>query len=264
VCLLVSAASVFLFVTVEQRSEAPLVDLALMRNRVLIGATLGILIGAGTINGLMFVVSLYFQDPAALAMSPLDAGLATLPATIGLVVSAPLVPKMAQKAGAATVVALGFGITAAGFGVLALTKSSWGYAAFVIPFLVAAVGMSMTNGPCSSVSTSAVPAEQVGAASGISNMARYVGASVFTAVAAAVYSGTTTSKLDAGKEVDDALASGFARVALVMAILSALGIPLAIAAKRMRTPRPETIDYAAAAASHSHTLPRLDPVPLVR
>ncbi|HZB42517.1 MAG TPA: MFS transporter [Ilumatobacter sp.] len=264
VCLLVSAASVFLFVTVEQRSQAPLVDLALMRNRVLIGATLGILIGAGTINGLMFVVSLYFQDPAALAMSPLDAGLATLPATIGLVVSAPLVPKMAQKAGAATVVALGFGITAAGFGVLALTKSSWGYAAFVIPFLVAAVGMSMTNGPCSSVSTSAVPAEQVGAASGISNMARYVGASVFTAVAAAVYSGTTTSKLDAGKEVDDALASGFARVALVMAILSALGIPLAIAAKRMRTPRPETIDYAAAAASHSHTLPRLDPVPLVR
>ena len=71
-----------------------------MRNKVLIGATLGILIGAGTINGLMFVVSLYFQDPSALAMSPLEAGLATLPATIGLVVSAPLVPKMGGRSSA--------------------------------------------------------------------------------------------------------------------------------------------------------------------
>ena len=128
VSLLVSVVSVYLFIAVEKRSPAPLVDLALMRNKVLIGATLGILIGAGTINGLMFVVSLYFQDPSTLAMSPLEAGLATLPATIGLVVSAPLVPKMAQRAGAATVVALGFAVTAIGFGVLAFTKSSWGYA----------------------------------------------------------------------------------------------------------------------------------------
>ena len=51
------------FIVVERRSPAPLVDLELMRNKLLIGATLGILIGAGTINGLMFVVSLYFQNP---------------------------------------------------------------------------------------------------------------------------------------------------------------------------------------------------------
>jgi hypothetical protein len=79
---------------------------------------------------------------------------------------------------------------------------------------------------------------------------------VFTAVAAAVYSGTTTSKVASGKPIEDALASGFARVGLVMAILSALGIPLAMAAKRHRTPKPETVDYAVAAASNSHTLAR--------
>ena len=60
------------------------------------------------------------------------------------------------------------------------------------------------------------------------------------------------------------LAAGFGRVALVMAVLSALGIPLAMAAKRHRTPKPETIDYAVAAASHSHTLPRPNPVPFMR
>ena len=167
---------------------------------MLIGATLGILIGAGTINGLMFVVSLYFQNADALGVlsargRPRHAAGDDRPGRVG----AARAEDGAARSARATVVALGFAITAIGFGVLAFTKSSWGYAAFVIPFVVAAVGMSMTNGPCSSVSTSAVPEEQVGAASGISNMARYVGAAVFTAVAAAVYGGTTTSKVDSGK-----------------------------------------------------------------
>ena len=71
----------------------------LLRNRILVGSTLAILIGAGTINGLMYLLSLYFQDPAALDFSPLEAGLATLPATVGLVVVAPLVPRLAKKLG---------------------------------------------------------------------------------------------------------------------------------------------------------------------
>ncbi len=147
-------------------------------------------------------------------MSPLEAGLATLPATIGLVVSAPFVPRWAAKFGTRQIVALGFAITAGGFVALMAIKSSWEYGVFVIPFLAVAVGMSMSNGPCSSVSTSAVPVEQVGAASGISNMARYVGAAVMTSVAAAVYGSVTADRLDAGKAPGDALAAGFSRVAL--------------------------------------------------
>ena len=168
-------------------------------------------------------------------MSPLEAGLATLPATIGLVVSAPLVPKWAAKFGTRQIVALGFAITAGGFVALMAIKSSWEYGVFVLPFLAAAVGMSMSNGPCSSVSTSAVPVEQVGAASGISNMARYVGAAVMTSVAAAVYGSVPADRLDAGKAPGDALAAGFSRVALVMAIISALGIPLALMMGRHRS-----------------------------
>ena len=38
---------------------------------MLVGATLAILIVAGTINALMYVLSLYFQDPAAFGMSAL-------------------------------------------------------------------------------------------------------------------------------------------------------------------------------------------------
>ena len=91
-CFAVAVASGFAFVAVERRVAVPMLDLALLRNRVLVGATIAILIGAGTINGLMYLLSLYFQDPSTLGFSPLQAGLATLPATVGLVVIAPLVP----------------------------------------------------------------------------------------------------------------------------------------------------------------------------
>jgi hypothetical protein len=55
------------FVAVERRVEAPLVDLRLLKNRVLIGATVGILLSKGVINGLMYLLSLYFQNPGTLA-----------------------------------------------------------------------------------------------------------------------------------------------------------------------------------------------------
>ena len=78
-CLAVAVGSGFAFVAVEKRVAVPLLDLALLRNRILVGATIAILIGAGTINGLMYLLSLYFQDPNTLGFTPLQAGLATLP-----------------------------------------------------------------------------------------------------------------------------------------------------------------------------------------
>src|SRR5690242_16848921 len=78
-CFALGIASTVAFVLVEKRVKAPLVDLQLLRNRILVGATLAILIVAGTINALMYVLSLYFQNPAALHLSALETGLATLP-----------------------------------------------------------------------------------------------------------------------------------------------------------------------------------------
>ena len=98
-CFALSGAAGYAFIVVEGRVAVPLLDLSLLRNRVLVGSTVAILIGAGTINALMYLLSLYFQDPATLGFSPLEAGLATLPATVGLVLVAPLVQRLAAKFG---------------------------------------------------------------------------------------------------------------------------------------------------------------------
>ncbi|MDW5595453.1 MFS transporter [Conexibacter stalactiti] len=252
-CFAVSIAAGAGFVAVERRVRAPLLDLALLRNKVLVGATLAILIGAGTINGLMYVVSLYFQDPAGLGMSPLDAGLATLPATVGLIVVSPFVSDLATRIGSRQTIGLGFAITTVGFAALVFVTGSWAYGMFVLPLIAIALGMGLSNGCASSASTATVPQNQVGSASGVSNMARYVGAALVTAAAATIY-GSAAASAD-GAARTDALVDGVARSALLMTIASALGIALALLYGRHRPARARTVDRAAAAAVAVHTLP---------
>ncbi len=253
--LAVTVGAGFGFVAVESRVKVPLLDLGLLRNRILVGSTVAILIGAGTINALMYVLSLYFQDPAALDFSALQAGLATLPATVGLVLVAPLVPRFAAKLGGRKVVALGFVISAGGFAVVGLADAGWKYGVFVLPLIAIAVGMGLSNGPASSASTSCVPAHQVGSASGVSNMARYVGAAVATALAASIYSSVTASRGDEGASASDALVSGLSATSWVMAVFSAAGVLMAVVMGRHRQAVGTLEDSAAAAAAHTHTLP---------
>jgi EmrB/QacA subfamily drug resistance transporter len=253
-CFVVSIASAVAFVMVEKRRSAPLLDLRLLRNKLLVGTTLAILLGAGTLNAIMYIISLYFQDPAGLGMSAFQAGLATLPVAAAAVVLAPLITPVVSKIGARTTIALGFIIMTAGFVVLAFVKDSWKYSAFVLPLIAIAAGMSLQNGPSSSISTASVERKDVGAASGISNMARYVGAAVMTAIVASIYATVSANRTRAGEPQDVALAAAVSRTAIAMGIWCALGIGLALLAGRHRPGRPGELEYAAAAASTSHTL----------
>ena len=254
-CLAVSVVSLIGFGIAERKVPAPLVDLGLLRNRMLIGATIGILIGAATINGLMFIISLFFQDPSTLGMTPLQAGLATLPATIGMVALTPAVPKLAERYGTRTIVGVGFIVMTGGFAILLATGSGWGYGMFVLPVVLAAGGMGLSNNPCSSVATSSVEPTQVGAASGISNMARYVGAAVMTAIVSAIYSAVSANRLADGASSADALAAAFRGAAVALTFVSACGIALIYLVGRHRPTSTDSVDVAIAAAAPAHTIP---------
>jgi EmrB/QacA subfamily drug resistance transporter len=254
-CLVISILGAVGFVTVERRVTAPLVDLRLLRNPVLVGATLAILLVAGAINALMYLLSLYFQDPVGFGMSALQAGLATLPAAAAMIAITPLITPLAVKIGARRAVALGFGLAAIGFAILAFVTSSWTYAAFVVPLIAIAVGLGLANGPASSASTASVSPDEVGQASGISNMARYVGGSLAVAAAATVSTAVTNNHREAGAAPADALAAGLSRAALLLALMAAAGVALAVLMRRHRAAPPSAIDRAAAAAVTTHTIP---------
>jgi EmrB/QacA subfamily drug resistance transporter len=258
-CFVLSGLGVVGFVLVEGKVAAPLVDLRLLGNYVLVGATVAILLVAGAINALMYVLSLYFQDPAVFGMSALQAGLATLPAAAALIGITPLITPLAVRIGTARAIALGFAVSAVAFAVLALVHASWNYAAFVVPLIAIAAGLGLANGPASSASTAAVSTDQVGQASGISNMARYVGGAVAVAAVAAVYSVVTSNHRAAGASAADALATGMSRSALLLAIMSAAGVLLAVVLRRHRVAKMRAVDRAAVAAAAVHTIPTTQP-----
>jgi EmrB/QacA subfamily drug resistance transporter len=254
-CFAVSALGAVGFVMVEGRVKAPLVDLRLLRNGVLVGATIAILIVAGAINALMYLLSLYFQNPAAFGYSALEAGLATLPAAAAMIAVTPLITRLAVKIGAGRAVALGFAVATLGSGILIFVGASWSYVAFVAPLVLIAVGLGVANGPASSASTSSVDARDTGAASGISNMARYVGGSLAVAAAATIYDAATNNHLQAGAAPADALAAGLSRAAIFLTLFCAAGILLLVVMRRFKARQPRPVDLAAAAAITTHTIP---------
>jgi EmrB/QacA subfamily drug resistance transporter len=254
-CFAISIVGAFGFVAVERRAKAPLVDLRLLRNAVLVGATIAILIVAGAINALMYLLSLYFQDPASFGYSALEAGLATLPAAAAMILVTPLITPLALKIGAGRAVALGFAVATLGSAILVFVGASWTYVAFVAPLVLIAVGLGIANGPASSASTSSVAPADTGAASGISNMARYVGGSLAVAAAATIYNAATNNHLNAGESASDALAAGLSRASIMLTLFSASGILLIVLLGRFRARKPQAADLAAAAAITTHTIP---------
>jgi len=250
-CFVLAALGLVGFVLVEKRVSAPLVDLALFRNRVLVGSTIAILVVAGTINGLMYVLSLYFQDPAGFAMSALQAGLATLPAVAVMIAITPLITPVAMKIGSRQAVVLGFLLSGIAFGALGFAKSDWSYGYFVLPLVVMAIGLGLANGPASSASTSAVEPSQVGQASGISNMARYVGGSIAVAATATVYATAIANHKAAGASDADALAAGLSRASILLALMALGTVLVAVLLGRHR---PARTPAGISAAAYSHTI----------
>ena len=126
----------------------------------------------------------------------------------------------------------------------------------MLPLLAIAVGMGLSNGPASAASTACVPAAQVGSASGVSNMARYVGAAVATALAATIYGSVTARRIADGASDADALASGLSATSWLMAAFSFAGVLMAVVmGRRFRASQGTLGDAAAAASAHTHTLP---------
>ncbi len=101
-----------LFLLIESRGRAPMLDLSIFRNRMFAAAT-----GAAFINGLsrfalMFIFVFYFQG--AQGDDPITAGIKLAPLAIGMLVASPLAGIWADRHGSRVLAALGMLVSAAG------------------------------------------------------------------------------------------------------------------------------------------------------
>jgi EmrB/QacA subfamily drug resistance transporter len=182
------------FVIVELKVRNPLLPMRLVLDRNRGGAYLtSTLVGSGLI-GAFFFLSLYFQQ--VLHYTPVQAGFASLPTTLGVLVAAGAASALVPKLGPKPLMVLG-GLLAAGglflMSFLAVDSSFWSLA-FPGQTLLG-LGLGFTFVPLSNLALIGAGEHDAGAASAMLNATQQVGASIGTALLATLSVGAITDAL---------------------------------------------------------------------
>jgi EmrB/QacA subfamily drug resistance transporter len=222
-----AAALLVSFVVIELRSAAPLVRLSIFRTRSLTTANVVMFFVASGMFAMFFFNTLYIQR--VLGYGPLKAGLAFLPFTAGIMVSAGIASQFAPKIGVRPVAATGMILSAIGMFLLTQLPVDGTYVANVLPsILLTSLGMGAVFMPLTLVATTGLKDEDQGLASGLFNTSQQIGG----ALGLAILSTIAASKTSAAGGADDsaALVRGFhwAFAGGGLFVLAALGVMLAL------------------------------------
>jgi predicted MFS family arabinose efflux permease len=227
----VAAALLAAFAVLETRLRHPLVRPGIFRLRSLSGANLVMLLVAAGMFAMFFYASIYVQE--VLGYNPLQAGLAFLPITAGIIIGAGLSQQLIRRFGVRAVGVAGMAIAALGLLVLTRIPVAGTYAGDLLPGLMTmAFGMGLTFVPLTLVATTRVDAADAGLASGLLNTSQQLGGALGLAVLSTLAANSTAAALSglhalptAAQRVT-ALVTGFHTAFLIGALLLLAGAVL--------------------------------------
>jgi DHA2 family multidrug resistance protein-like MFS transporter len=239
--LLAGATLGWAFVRRQGRLDEPLLDLRLFRNPAF-SVALGVnLLAFFVILGMSLFLAQYLQS--VLGLSPLAAGLWTVPEALGFIAGAMLAPRLAARWRGQALIAAGMAIGAIGYLVVASTDDA--LAPLVAGSTIGAVGVAIVITLVTDLAVGAAAPEHAGAASATaetsSELGGALGIAILGSIGAAVFrngvgdavpAGTPGS---AGETIGGALAAAHALPpqageGLVLAAREAFGDALMITA----------------------------------
>jgi EmrB/QacA subfamily drug resistance transporter len=187
------------FVLVELRASAPLVRLSIFRIRSLSAANVVMFLVASGLFAMFFFNSLYIQR--VLGYGPLKAGLAFLPFTAGIMLSAGLSSQFAPKIGVRIITAIGLVIAIAGLLLLTRIPVGGSYVTDVLPsLLLTSFGLGGVFVSLTLVATTGLEDEDQGLASGLFNTSQQIGGAlglaILSTIAASRTAGAAGSKAE--------------------------------------------------------------------
>lgn len=182
-----------------RRGGAPLVNLALFRERAFSVGIVTVLVYYSGMASFFLIFALYLQQGRGL--DALHAGLVLVPQGIGFMAASIMAGRLAVRLGR-QVLAVGGGLLAIGVALLAATVEHIGVTGNTLELVPALVlggaGMGLVMAPLASVVLAGVVPQHVGAASGVLSTALQVGNSIGVALIGVVFYGA----LDAGVGAD--------------------------------------------------------------
>jgi EmrB/QacA subfamily drug resistance transporter len=172
--LIAAAILLPLFIAIERRVRAPMLDLAIFKNRLFAAAT-----GAAFINGLsrfalMFLFVFYFQGVKG--DDPVLAGVKLAPMALGMLFASPLAGMWADRHGSRTLAAAGMVVSAAGLALMTTLGVATAYWQSAVWLALVGVGSGMFNSPNTAAMMGTVPVHRRGIAAGARTMLQNTGA----------------------------------------------------------------------------------------
>jgi MFS transporter, DHA2 family, multidrug resistance protein len=200
--VLVGLATGVGFVRRQRRLDDPMIDVRLFKLRAFDAALATNFLAIFVAVGYFLFVAQYLQ--LVLGLSPLEAGLWSLPSAVGFIVGSNLAPRLLRQVRPAYVIGAGLGLAAVGLAVLTQVGGSRDadLAILVGASLLVSLGLAPVFTATTDLIVSSAPPERAGAASGISEtgaeLGGALGIAILGSIGVAVYRGQLADTLPAG------------------------------------------------------------------
>jgi EmrB/QacA subfamily drug resistance transporter len=183
------------FAVWELHAPSPMLNVRLFRDRNFSASSASIGLVFFALFGTIFFLTQYLQS--VLGYSPLKAGEAIIPVSVGLIMAAPIAAKLTVRYGPRMIVATGLALVATGLALLSTAQVDSGYGLIAAVLLIMGAGMGTAMTPATEALMTSLPKEQAGVGSAMNDTVRQVGGALGVAVLGSLLTSGYRGDMDA-------------------------------------------------------------------
>ena len=179
----------------EPRREDPLIDLRFFRSIPFTSATVISVAAFAAFGGFLFLNTLYLQDVRGL--SPIQAGLATVPMALMTMIASPLSGRIVGRRGPRLPLVISGVSLLTGCACSSASTRPRPFAQLIAAYVIFGLGFGFVNAPITNAAVSGMPRAQAGVASAIATTSRQFGQTLGVAVVGAIVTSRVSESVHA-------------------------------------------------------------------
>ena len=221
------------FVRNELQQRNPIAPLSIFKIKGLAAANATQLTAIAGFYAMFFFVTLYMQN--VLHFSPIRAGMAYLPVTVGVAVASGICSKLFVKTGTRPIIVSGALIASAAVYLLSRVPVHGSYLTDLLPgLLLMSFGLGAVFVGVTTAANAGVPPDKAGLAAGLINTSQWLGAALGLAIFTGIATSRTKHLLAQQTSLPFALTQGFRLALLCCSIFLAAAALIALRATNTR------------------------------
>jgi EmrB/QacA subfamily drug resistance transporter len=229
----VAAALLAAFIAWESRVEEPLMPFSIFRLQTLTAANIAGFILGTALFAMFLMLTLYMQQ--VLHFSPLKTGVGYLAVAGTAIIWANVAAQAVNRVGVKPALVFGMALFTVGLLYFTQVSPNGTYWEDLFPgFLIIGLGMPFAFVPITIAALAGTTPQEAGLASGLINTSQQIGGAVGIAILSTIAASTTSSAVQSGKPVPNALTEGFQAAFWTGAAIAFVGVLVSIFLVRPR------------------------------